>query len=77
MATLADFKIEVFNLTSDGSDSHTVVFANPYNSIPQVTATCENYNINVFVEEVTLSQVTISTSTSFAGLKVFVQVIGT
>lgn len=74
MSSLSSFKIETLLLTFSAEFSQNVVFGSSYTSPPVVTATAAS-NINIFVENLTSSGCTISSSETISG-KVRVHIIG-
>lgn len=55
-------EIETADLNWNGSDTITHTFTTTFTDIPKVVAISKNDNINVFVESVTLTEVTIRAS---------------
>jgi hypothetical protein len=83
MGTISDFKIETYSISFGGSDSYLLTYSNTYTTNPSITATAESSaasldeNVNVYIENITLSSVTIRTSSSNFTGNVNVQIIGT
>jgi hypothetical protein len=82
MAGIASFLIETQELTFTGTDTMTITYLNVYTSTPKISAVSVDgsgvldANINVYVENVMLTQATIRLST-ITNAKVHVQIIGT
>lgn len=55
-------EIETAEISWSNSDSHTYTFTKTFSSIPRVVAISKDDNINVYVESVTLTDVTIRAS---------------
>ena len=82
MGTLADFKIETHELTFAGTDTMTITYSSAYTAAPKISAVSvdasgvADANINVYVEDVMITQATIRLS-AITNAKVHVQIIGT